>query len=190
MKGKFKVGDRVIVNGRYDGLEIDNRRGRVLYVKKNTEILIEFDESFSNKLHTGTGRGKSDFCWWVDPNSASVRIELEPKNEKIIIYREGNKVIALDEANNKKAVARCNPEDKFDFKIGARLAFERLFEKLKYNARIVCVSTPYNFFTVGKIYTVTDGLFRDDDGAYYEDFVNIDDVNASMTSQFVELKED
>lgn len=46
--------------------------------------------------------------------------------ETIVIYKKDRQVIALDKSTGKKSIARCNPEDKFDFNIGARLAFERL----------------------------------------------------------------
>lgn len=48
------------------------------------------------------------------------------KRDTIVIYRNDNKVIALDKSTGEKAEARCNPTDKFDFHIGARLAFDRL----------------------------------------------------------------
>lgn len=47
-------------------------------------------------------------------------------DETIVIYRNKNKVIALDKSTGKKAEARCNPADDFDFHVGARIAFERL----------------------------------------------------------------
>lgn len=54
---------------------------------------------------------------------------------KIEIYYDGEKVTTARMIVNgkivKKATARRNPEDKFDFKKGATLAFERLFEKKK-----------------------------------------------------------
>lgn len=49
--------------------------------------------------------------------------------EEIIIYRNGNEVIALHKENGetiKSAKAKCNPEDEFNFNLGAKLAFERL----------------------------------------------------------------
>ena len=47
-------------------------------------------------------------------------------NEQIVIYRKDNEVIALDKTTGKKGVAKCSPEDEFDFNTGAKLAFERL----------------------------------------------------------------
>lgn len=166
MKGKFEVGDRVIVNGTYDGLEINNQKGRVLYYKPSEEILIEFEESFSSLLHGGAGRGKMDFCWWIMPGYKGVEIALE--RETIVIYRKGNDVIALDNANDKKAVARCNPEDTFDFETGARLAFERLFEKeALLNTKIV-FGNGDSVFKPGRIYEIIGGKIISPYGANEE----------------------
>lgn len=46
---------------------------------------------------------------------------------KIEIVREGRKVIATYKGN--KGIAKCHPEDKFDFYIGIKLALGRLFNK-------------------------------------------------------------
>ena len=51
---------------------------------------------------------------------------LKPVKECIVIYRKYNDVIALDKSTGRKGIAKCSPEDKFDFGIGAKLAFERL----------------------------------------------------------------
>lgn len=48
------------------------------------------------------------------------------KQETIVIYRNDNKVVALDKSTGKKAEAKCNPSDEFDFRTGAKLAFNRL----------------------------------------------------------------
>lgn len=48
--------------------------------------------------------------------------------EGITIFHVGNKVIAKDTITDKVGVARCNPEDKFCFKIGAEIAFARLMK--------------------------------------------------------------
>lgn len=51
---------------------------------------------------------------------------LIPVREMIVIYRKDNKVVALDKATGKEGVARCAPEDTFNFETGAKLAFKRL----------------------------------------------------------------
>lgn len=47
-------------------------------------------------------------------------------SETIVIYRNDNKVIALDKSTGEKAEAKCNPADEFYFRTGAKLAFNRL----------------------------------------------------------------
>lgn len=78
------------------------------------------------------------------------------------------------------ATARCNPRGAFDFDEGARIAFERLCgrdpfpEKPEstatpeaYNGRMVCVESPFAWWTVGKIYNVVNGRITADDGDVY-----------------------
>ncbi len=38
-------------------------------------------------------------------------------------------MIALDKRTGEKAIAKCSPEDEFDFEVGAKLAFDRLLSK-------------------------------------------------------------
>lgn len=55
--------------------------------------------------------------------------EILPKEPKIVVCRDGNRVTAsLYEGGKKVAagVAKCSPEDTFDFATGARIAFDRL----------------------------------------------------------------
>ena len=49
------------------------------------------------------------------------------QSDEITITRYGNKVVA--KYGKKVGIAKCSPEDKFNFETGAKLAFERLFEK-------------------------------------------------------------
>lgn len=55
-----------------------------------------------------------------------VKRKKEKSRKPIVIYKRGKEVIAVDKKTGKKAVARCCPEDTFDFKTGAKIAFERL----------------------------------------------------------------
>lgn len=52
--------------------------------------------------------------------------DLEEVDLTIVIYRKDNKVVALDKSTGEKAEANCNPADEFDFRTGAKLAFNRL----------------------------------------------------------------
>lgn len=51
---------------------------------------------------------------------------LEKVDTTIVIYRNDNKVVALEKSTGEKAEAKCNPADEFDFRTGAKLAFNRL----------------------------------------------------------------
>lgn len=118
-KRKFKVGDRVVE-------KINQKKGIVVDFQKSERLfLVKFDGW--NEGHDGRGYTKSgktysgNHCWYFD------EAELEIiKDETIVIYRNGNNVVALDKSTGKKAEAKCNTADEFDFRTGARLAFNRL----------------------------------------------------------------
>lgn len=118
-KRKFKVGDRVVGTGVYSGINIKGLVGTVITMN-SASYGIEFDEEKS-EFHSCLGKGKAYHCW----NVAEDKIELYDKTV-IVIYRKDNHVIAHNKVTGKKGIAKCNPEDTFDFNIGAKLAFERL----------------------------------------------------------------
>jgi hypothetical protein len=124
---KFKIGDRVKVKDDFlTTYDIKGKPGTVIFEYK-TDCLVKFDDfhdggngTMYDKDIDGTHlSGKQ--CLYV--NKANIE-KIAP--ETIVIYKKDRQVIALDKSTGKKAIARCNPEDKFDFNIGARLAFERL----------------------------------------------------------------
>lgn len=118
-KHKFKVGDRVVE-------KINQKKGIVVDFSRNEDlVLVKFDGW--NKGHDGNGHTRSgktysgNHCWYF------CKEELEIiKDETIVIYRNDNKVVALDKSTGEKAEANCNPADEFDFRTGAKLAFNRL----------------------------------------------------------------
>lgn len=68
--------------------------------------------------------------------------------EKIVITRKGNKTIAKYYLNGEvmeEGLARCCPEDEFDFETGAKLAVFRMFGAMKNSA------FDWNAFAAGKI---------------------------------------
>ena len=117
---------------------------------------------------------------------------------KVIIYTKGNQVIAKNATTKQEAIAKCHPDDEFDFSIGARLAFDRLMgvEKLikeepkYYNGKIVCVESVTWETTKGKIYDVIDGWIIFKEGRTSTNrYVDIDDINNKLLSKFIELVE-
>lgn len=112
---RFKAGDKVRVKKfkerpsywNWDG-KMDHLMGKV--------VKIECTVSSRYVVHDS----KNDRDWIFRDD------DLEPLNETIVIYSKEREVIALDKATGDKAIARCNPADEYDFRIGAKLAFERL----------------------------------------------------------------
>lgn len=117
---KFKVGDRVKVKSNANTI---NRRivGKIGTIKGFVcgKYAVEFDKKVST-VSCG-GLTKDGFGWVCAEEILSI-----VKNETIVIYRNDQKVIALDKTTGKKAEAKCNPADEFDFNVGAKLAFQRL----------------------------------------------------------------
>lgn len=183
-KAKFKVGDRV----KLDGVEYclahygipesyAKKIGTVSRQYQSGSILVEFDD----------GRRFSA------PDYLGIAI-----NEKIIIYRNGLEVIAKNAATGKTGVAKCNPADEFDFEIGAKLAFDRLVEpepepeKPKYyTGKVICTNSVTSAFTKGKIYKVNNGVLDSDAGCFqYHRFKSFDDILVVLATEFIELIED
>lgn len=122
-KHKFKVGDRVKV--KKDIVTINRRTvgkcGTVKELLTDNYCSVEFDEFVGG--HDCNGFAKEGHGW----NCVEDALDLvKTQNETIVIYRKENKVIALDKSTGEKAEAKCNPADEFDFRTGAKLAFDRL----------------------------------------------------------------
>lgn len=122
-KHKFKVGDRVKVkkNAVILNIRTVGECGTVKKLLTNNYCSIEFDKFVDG--HDCSGCAKEGHGW----NCAEDALDLvKTQNETIVIYRNDNKVIALDKSTGEKAEANCNPADEFDFRTGAKLAFNRL----------------------------------------------------------------
>lgn len=121
--GKFKVGDRVKVNKNTVTLNIRTvgECGTVKKLLTDNYYLVEFDKFVGG--HDCKGFAKDGYGW----NCAEDALDLvKRQNETIVIYRNDNKVVALDKSTCERAEAKCNPADEFDFRTGAKLAFNRL----------------------------------------------------------------
>jgi len=131
-----------------------------------------------------------------------------PKNQKpnkdlIVIYQNGDKVVARNKITGKIGEAKCHPDDEFDFNIGAKLAFDRLMEveenekigEQYYNGKVVCTKTDdYSTdFTKGKIYNFVNGVIEDDDGDKRPigrlPLKSIEDTRGIFGADFIELVE-
>lgn len=117
--GKFKVGDKVRI---LDGSKIKNYAGGWYRFMKEYVDTITTISSIYKCSNGKIGYRCYGTCGYVFDERGLERCA----NETIVIYRKDNKVIALDKKTGKKAIAKCSPEDAFDFNIGAKLAFDRL----------------------------------------------------------------
>lgn len=167
---KFKTGDKVKVI-ELTGIDFRNtnlKEGMTGKVTKggNDVVQVKFDESFEHDYHN----------WHEDTESYDMFVyQLELlKEDCIVIYRKDKDVIALDKSTGKKAVAKCSSKDSFDFKTGAKLAFERLYKDKQetYNGKICVTSIDVignqnANLTVGKIYEIKDGKFINDIGCVF-----------------------
>lgn len=126
MKPRFKVGDKVRI---LDGSKIEDYVGGWYgTMKKYIDKVFTVDS-----VHPWWGINRtpayalegSDFIWdergleRVDDKHIEITAHGKNVFAKII---EGNKVV-------RTGVARCSPEDEFNFETGAKIAFERLFPK-------------------------------------------------------------
>ena len=129
MEFKYKVGDEVRV---LDGSKAPNYTAGWInpmkrYVGKTLVVMMQesIHESPTYKLVDGGG-------WSYDEKY------LAPvSSDRIVVYtdkKDPSKVVAKDVSTGKTGVAKCSPEDTFDFYTGAKLAMERLLGAEKMGA--------------------------------------------------------
>lgn len=172
---KFKKGDRVRIKkfkerprGWNDCGEMDHLMGKVVEIKDISRLC-------GNPLVYDS---KNNRTWMIHPN------ECEPVNDCIVIYRKDNEVIAHNKVTDEKAVAKCSPDDTFDFETGAKLAFDRLVNTVREVVRpakpgeyikiIDHDDNPYNEYKLGDVlkvvkYTGGDNYIDEKWKAYYKD---------------------
>lgn len=127
---KFKVGDVVVGTNKSDSrYAITTKKGG--FVGKVTDVYS--DECIEVKILKHNNPKTIGHIY--DVNSHYFELEHEsnkPTNKcEIHITVNGNITHAVLKENGtvtKRAEAKCSPEDIFDFKVGAQLAFERLLE--------------------------------------------------------------
>ena len=181
-KRDFKVGQKYRIR-------VINDKDTIIEIKKVTKEKI-----FYNPIKNCQG-----LDWFEIGSYFYDNLELIDEKPSIHIYQDGSEVKAIKKLGKeivKTSVAKCSPEDEFDFNKGASLAFKRLFEPTLYNAKLVCVDNGTDDFKVGRIYEVKDGLLLSDDGDKYgKDIFNgipfkeLKEINKIMKPDFIELVE-
>lgn len=118
MKHKFHVGDVVKPNKKAD----ENYTITTTSVVRETIVTELRDYTMDIKIIKGSCSVGEVFT----VEEKYFDLVRKAKQETIVIYRNDNKVVALDKTTGEKAEAKCNPADEFDFRTGAKLAFNRL----------------------------------------------------------------
>ena len=163
---RFKVGERYKVG--IDSFE----KGNIIEIVK-TEDLNNGLQHVSYKIIKGKKPYFKVSYMFDNRSEFAARLTPVENKEHIVIYRKANETIALDKTTGKKAVAKCSPEDTYDFYTGAKLAFDRLTgtekkepepKNVYFNGFVECVDTVCGWLTKGKIYEIKDGIFILDNG--------------------------
>lgn len=118
VKRKFKVGDVVKPNKKAD----ENYTITTTSVVREAIVTELRDYTMEIKIIKGSCSVGKVFT----VEEKCFDLVRKAKQETIVIYRKDNKVVALDKSTGEKAEANCNPADEFDFRTGAKLAFNRL----------------------------------------------------------------
>ena len=154
MSKKFKVGDKVsIVKPTKEHGKLKGEIAEITFIVPDKQYQYRYVLTFEHQ----------EDCYYFKADELKL-----VSREEIIIYRDGNNIIALDKATKCKGIARYNPVDDFNFDTGAKLAFERL-QDIKgkgkvYNGKVVCIKGCCGFET-GRIYNVVGGkLINPKDG--------------------------
>lgn len=206
-EAKVKAGDRIEMRESCGVAKIGDKAS-VIFIDNDGTFLAEFDRRVEG--HDGGGRGKARHCWWLNLTRDFVVIDENHTEQKIVITADGNVTLArLYDGKTviKSATAKCSPADTFEFETGARIAFDRLIEEGKaeqeekkppyHNGKVVCVekgyrnSIPLIGLTVGKIYTVIDGVIVDFDNGYKctAPAETLEDLCCYMGHKFIPLVE-
>lgn len=105
---KYKVGDIV---------ESEFGKGEIKEITSSHVPYLVYHYDWGGG-HNACGRYTGGHCWFFKEEEIKLA-------EQITITRHGDKVVA--KYGEKVGVAKCSPEDEFNFEVGAKLALERLF---------------------------------------------------------------
>lgn len=204
----FKVGDRVRVVKNVSHCAEIGATGVICCELKDGrfDYGVRFDKA-APRFHCCAGKCEEDHGQYVMVDEIE---KITTCAKKIVITSDGKTTLARLYKNGKvtrTAEAKCSPGDKFDFTVGAKLAFERLNEKTEpkklFNGKAVCIekAVDYCAYTVGKIYEFKDGKITLDNGRSYpmdgNEVTSIDDWNSHYPhtaphitlAKFLEIKE-
>lgn len=186
---ELHVGDKVRIKNRrgphWNGVgRMDKWMGKIVTINE-----ID-DEGIFIKEDAGEHSGGElyGWCWQAD--------DFEPldRKETLFVRHKGKETIGILKEDGKeirRAVARCSPEDTYNFQTGVELVMKRIFspeQPKSFDMKVVCVSSATDDFTLGKVYEIVGGTLIGNGTTYYY-FRDLEDVNMQMCSQFIEFVE-
>ena len=190
---KFKVGDYVIGNKKANGNYSVTKRawvGKVSEVYDDYFTAYGFDPMLRMDLHFGHLKYEC-FDLYTKDQPTKIVITTDGKTTTAKMYRDKQLV--------EVQTTKCHPEDRFDFKVGARIAFDRLVGEKKeepakpkyYNGKVVCVNNGGipELYTEGKIYQFVDGVFTFDDGDISGRMKSFKDWERTSSAKWLEVVE-
>lgn len=171
----LKPGDKVrIANKRgawwnQEG-QMDKYMGKVMTFDRIDGALVYLKEAKGDKPF-GSGEWSFREEDFVEVLTAFDHAEPEESDVTVKLHFCGRETTAMLVKGTdivKTAVARCHPADEYDRGEGAKIAVNRLFvPEQYYNGKVVCIATGYNWWTVGKVYNVVDGVIAADNGGKF-----------------------
>ena len=191
-KCKFKVGDMVIGNSYHYVHTCKGWIGRVTKVNGNGTFEAR-GKSKTGVEVTFTGLEPEYFDLYTKDQPTKIVITTDGKTTTAKMYRDKSVV--------KVATIKCHPDDRFDFEVGARIAFDRLVgckkeepEKPKYyNGKVVCVDTTDTTcgYVLGKIYEIKDGYLYVDGRRFFPTtpVSTVAEFNACSNAKWLEVVE-
>lgn len=172
----LKPGDKVrIANKRGECWDpagrMDKYMGKVMTVRA-----IRLNNGYGIEMEEGKDENGSRNWWFTEHDLTEVLTAFdhaEPEETDVTVKlhfcgRETTAMLVKGADIVKTAVARCHPADEYDRGEGAKIAVNRLFAPEQYyNGKVVCIATDYNWWTVGKVYNVVDGVIAADNGGKF-----------------------
>lgn len=179
--GKFKVEDYVVCNTDIFCTIDKGWVGKVVKLLPDNEVRVE-------GLHRTVQCDTEYFDLYTKDQPTKIVITTDGKTTTAKMYRDKT-VIGVQ-------TTKCHPDDRFDFKEGARIAFDRLVGEGKeepkyYNGKVVCVDKKGldQMYTTGKIYQFVDGVLTADDGFKSGQFESFEQWKVVSRAEWLEVVE-
>lgn len=191
---KFKVGDHVVGNTSANFVYNITKQGW-------KGVVTHVSADYFSAIKEGVPHDSPGFSGLYYENFDLVATNAQ----KIVITSDGTETLArLYDGDKvvKRAVAKCCPDDEFNFETGAKIAFRRLVQpvidpvKAKpqyYTGKVVALENCNNGFgqiwTKGHIYKFDNGIATWDDGEKSLRYTSFDDFNQRNRYEFIEIAE-